>query len=174
MSGFLSRLTPRWSTRTASGSARPIALEPFSSAIVLVGPPLSASLPSFSFPPNRSVGPKPVQPSAVPIRLCPSDRKGAGAERREQSDGTRLCRVEWQDGVEGYDGVVDADAVGPRGVDPPARADVLTVADFGRLVRLVASDRDVVELHGRVAPGIDHVLGADPAAVKAGAVVGDR
>ena len=49
-------------------------LLPGNNAWVLVGPPLSASLPSLSFPPNRSpTAPKPRQPAGLPIRLWPSE-----------------------------------------------------------------------------------------------------
>src|SRR5512144_1640151 len=85
MSGFLSHFTPRWSTRTtlggAVGSPRSIAREPRISAIVLVGPPLSASLPNLSGPPNKSPAtPNPAQPIRSPIRLWPSEWRRSEAK----------------------------------------------------------------------------------------------
>ena len=78
MSGLLPRLKPRWSDNgVVVLSAWSIALEPFSSAIVFVGPPFFVSLPSLSLPPKRSPrAPKPLQPTGLPIRLWPSEVMG--------------------------------------------------------------------------------------------------
>src|SRR6266545_5820390 len=75
MSGF--RGAPRWSVGGASGGPALIAGEPDSRACVWVGPPLSASTPSWGLWPMMSVGWLViVHPEVFPIRLWPCEVTG--------------------------------------------------------------------------------------------------
>ena len=68
---------PRWSYWTPAGikSLLPASMAglPGSRAMVMVGPPLSCSGPSFGSTLSRSVPTQPELPSVLPIRLWPSE-----------------------------------------------------------------------------------------------------